>query len=318
MRLPRIKIHGRVAVYHCMTRVVGGQRLLKPHHREQLRKMLWQQARFAGVQVLTYCLLSNHFHVLVRVPEDPEPTDSELVSRCRAFYGGSHGLVAGLERDLKVMGQLRDEDRQRLWARMGDVSVFMKELKQRFSRWFNALNQRYGTLWAERFKSLLVEDTVSGVSRVAVYIDLNPARAGLVADAKDYRFCGYAEAMGGGKEARSGLEGVYPGLDWAGATDRHRQNLLAGKLKRATPEERREIVKQLEAGVTVAPGQEFGLRIRYLSDGVVLGSRGFVEKVFRQYRQRFGKKRQSGARPIRGVRWEGLHVLRDLQLRVFE
>ena len=77
-------------------------------------------------------------------------------------------------------------------------------------------------------------------------------------------------------------------------------------------------MEQLEAGVRVAAGQEFGLRIRYLSDGVVLGSRGFVEKVFQEYRQRFGKRRQSGARPIRGVKWEGLHVLRDLQLRVFE
>ena len=47
--------------------------------------------------------------------------------------------------------------RQTLLGRMGDVSVFMKEFKQRFSRWYNRRTERFGTLWAERFKSVLVE-----------------------------------------------------------------------------------------------------------------------------------------------------------------
>ena len=42
-------------------------------------------------------------------------------------------------------------------ARMGDVSEFMKSVKQRFGIWFNKTHGRYGTLWADRFKSVLVE-----------------------------------------------------------------------------------------------------------------------------------------------------------------
>ena len=39
MRMARIKISGRGAVYHCMSRVVGGQRLLGPLEKEKLREM---------------------------------------------------------------------------------------------------------------------------------------------------------------------------------------------------------------------------------------------------------------------------------------
>ena len=41
--------------------------------------------------------------------------------------------------------------------RMYDISVFIKELKGRFAQWFNQRHDRYGVLWAERFKSVLVE-----------------------------------------------------------------------------------------------------------------------------------------------------------------
>jgi putative transposase len=88
---------------------------------------------------------------------------------------------------------------------MGDVSMFMKELKQRFSIWYNKSHKRYGTLWAERFKSVLIEDTAGCLRTVAAYIDLNPVRAGIVKDPKDYRYCAYAEAVTENEEAKNGL-----------------------------------------------------------------------------------------------------------------
>ncbi len=62
-------------------------------------------------------------------------------------------------------------------------------------------------------------------------------------------------------------------------------------------------------------GQVLRLRIRHMSDGVALGSRAFVEEVFIEYRERFGAKRRSGARVIRGVPLGGLMALRDLRVR---
>ncbi len=54
-------------------------------------------------------------------------------------------------------------------------------------------------------KSILVGGSGKALGTMAAYIDLNPVRAGIVADPKDYRFSGYGEAMGGGKHAREGL-----------------------------------------------------------------------------------------------------------------
>jgi hypothetical protein len=46
---------------------------------------------------------------------------------------------------------------ERYQRRMGDISIFMKELKQRFGQWYNRRNGRKGTLWEERYKSALIE-----------------------------------------------------------------------------------------------------------------------------------------------------------------
>ncbi|MBL9126550.1 MAG: hypothetical protein JNL97_02830, partial [Verrucomicrobiales bacterium] len=58
-------------------------------------------------------------------------------------------------------------------------------------------------------------------------------------------------------------------------------------------------------------------RVRYFCDGAVFGSREFVESVFQAYRARFGAKRMSGARTVRGLTESTLFVLRDLRVAVF-
>ena len=90
---------------------------------------------------------------------------------------------------------------------MYDLSAYMKIVKQRFTQWFNKKHGRKGTLWEDRFKSTLVEDG-HAARVVAAYIDLNPVRAGMVSDPKDYRWCGYGEAVAGKQPARAGLQRV--------------------------------------------------------------------------------------------------------------
>ena len=88
MRTARIKVEAETgeAVYHCMTRTVNGERMLDDPAKEVLRKQLWQIADFCGVQILTYAILSNHFHVLVRVPQKQLQPDVELLRRYQTLY----------------------------------------------------------------------------------------------------------------------------------------------------------------------------------------------------------------------------------------
>ncbi len=71
---------------------------------------------------------------------------------------------------------------------MNDLSQFMKNLLQRFARWFNRCNSRKRTLWEERFKSVIVEGG-HAARTMAAYIDLNPVRVGMVEDPAQYHRC---------------------------------------------------------------------------------------------------------------------------------
>lgn len=321
MRMARIKIRGRTAVYHCISRIVGGQFLLENPCKEKLRRMLWQQAEFCGLQILTYCVMSNHFHVLVRVSLEESISDRALIQRARALYGRRSPLVALLTQGLNRQGNIPRDLRQPLTDRMGDVSVFMKELKQRFSKWYNQQTERFGTLWAERFKSVLVEDQPGPLSDVAAYVDLNPVRAGLVTDPKDYRWSGYGEAMGGSRPARAGLGLVEKRDTWRQTAVAYRQLLY---VKAAQPGhsgkqaiEPVQIRKALEQGGQVTQAQALRLRIRYFTDGVVLGSEVFVNEIFAEFRDRFSPKRKTGARRMPRLPFGRLRTCRSLRVAVY-
>jgi hypothetical protein len=74
------------------------------------------------------------------------------------------------------------------------------------------------------------------------------------------------------------------------------------------------VKKVLDEGGELTQAQALRCRVRYFSDGVALGSREYVESVFRAHRGYFGAKRTSGARPMRLADWGGLCTARALRL----
>ena len=320
MRKARIKVTHLTAVYHCISRIVGEEYLLDDPCKETFRGYMWQQAEFAGLQILTYCLMTNHTHILVRVPMASEVSDAELLERVQALYGPEARETLRLREDLERGGRIPKKIRERLLKRMGDVSAFMKELKQRFSRLYNQSHKRFGTLWAERFKSVLVEDNSEALRTVAAYIDLNSMRAGLAGDPKDYRFCGYAEALAGNARARAGLMSVMEVADWAKGAGEYRMRLYvegghAGESGKAVFD-RAKVLKVLRERGVIGIGDALRLRIRYFKDGLVLGSEAYVNEIFQEFRSHFSPKRRTGARKLRWLPFAELRTLRDLKKNV--
>jgi REP element-mobilizing transposase RayT len=291
--------------------------------KEMLRRMLGVVADFSGVEVLTYCVMSNHFHVLVRVPVQGVLSNGELMRRYKVLYPkptkyqpASADVLSGI---LKRGGEDAEVIRSQLLARMGDVSAFMKTLKQRFSVWYNRTHDRFGTLWAERFKSVLVEGHGNALQTMAAYIDLNPVRAGLVDDPKDYRFCAYANAVAGNAVARSGLSFVWSD-DEEEALRSHRL-LLFGKgglpgRGAAIPHE--DALQVLEQGGILPVADVLRCRVRYFSDGAILGSAEFVRQLALSLNLARGRKRPIRVRGMLGADWQGLSVIRSLRRAVFE
>ena len=314
-------------MYHCMTRAVNGERLFHDREKEILRKIIWQVADFSGVEVLTYCVLSNHFHVLIRVMGDQVVSDAELMRRFRVLcpkptkYQTESAKV--MESQLCAGGVEADAIRRKLLARMSDVSEFMKAVKQRFSVWYNRSHQRYGTLWAERFKSVLVEGKGNPLQTMAAYIDLNPVRAGLVADPKDYRFCGYAEAVAGVPEAKRGIIHVWSdhGVKRVDSALRAHRMLIFGKhasgtgLSEMTRERALKILDHEDGHLpkTVI----LRCRVRYFTDGAILGSADFVRSFTGAWQRERGRKYAPKVSGMRGSNWGDLAVIQGLRRRVF-
>ncbi len=326
MRQRRVRVEDVGAVYHCISRIVGGDFLLEgDREKEVLRNQIWKVADFCGVEVLTYCIMSNHVHILLRTP-DPKflkkLTNAELIRRAKRIYSAEK--AGTFEQGLTdAEADVRERFRSQLLSRMGDVSQYMKELKQRFSIWYNKSHKRIGTLWAERFKSVLIEDEPMALSTVAAYIELNPVRAGIVDDPASYRFCGYAEAMGGFKPARMGICSLFGGREsWDVAGGRYRvvifgkgQSFDASRLGRSVDAEK--AARVMNEGGRIAKVEALRCRVRYFTDGSVLGSKEFVQGYFEGHRDRFGAKRRDGPRSMGGSDWGALACIRDLRTDVF-
>ena len=75
---------------------------------------------------------------------------------------------------------------------------------------------------------------------------------------------------------------------------------------------REEAERVLKKGGKLSLGEVVHCQLRHFSDGVVLGSREFVDAFFENRREMFGPGRTSGARQMKGADWEGLMTLRDL------
>jgi REP element-mobilizing transposase RayT len=325
------------SIYHCVSRVVDRRFVFGDDEREKFRMFMRMMENFSGCRVLSYCVMSNHFHILLEVVPMPKDglSDAELLRRLGVFYG--ENFVKSVEDELlaaRSEGGVKGGNPERVaeihgrfTKRMHDLSEFMKTLLQRFTRWFNRTHKRSGTLWEERFKSVIVESGTAART-MAAYIDLNPVRAGMVEDPADYRWSSYGEAVGGGrkgngKKAREGLvraitSDTDTGFDagqWKDASRRYRR-LLGMALERKTLNAKLETSGKMRVSKNDAEAMESGdnqtvlpelklakmlrCRVRYFTDGAVIGGKGFVDQVFDASRERFSEKRQDGARAMRG------------------
>ena len=309
-------------MYHLTSRVVQKQRLLLDEHREVWVRSLEKAAAFSGVEVITYCVLENHFHILVRVdPAAKECGDGELVRRYRALYGSERAAWSGMDADA-LEHALREgsEDvaerlRERLRRRMGDVSEFMRTLRQRYVKWFNRRFDTVGTLWAERFGSVLVEDAPWIVALVAAYIDLNPVRAGLSKLPEGYRWSGYTRALTGHAGLRAQYRRCFPSTVNEGRALAQYRLLMLGKGAAAKADgsgarvDREALLEAVSSGGELKPHELLQLKVRYFSRGLMLGSQEWIESGSCQ--KLLSKlRRPRGAKPVEALAGGGLASVR--------
>ncbi len=294
--------------------------------------------------------MSNHFHLLVRVPHRPEGFDVPLevvVARMERALGqdAMDLLCQQLEFWQRAgLDELTEAWRQKQIARMFSLSEFVKCVKFRFTRWYNRRTGRKGGLWESRFTSVIVEEEERALRTMAAYIDLNPVRAGMVADPADYRWSGYAEAMAGKARSRRGLVRIIGQMAWSreasvgakpwgaeafpAVVERRAlviyRAILGGQGVERKREDgtvvRRGVSEKVKAKLTTPnerrmAAEVFTRRVQHFTRGAVLGSRAFIDGWFAANREvvqgRSRTERKVGAKSLGRGALRGLYTFRN-------
>jgi putative transposase len=283
-RLARIKAESGGAYYHLCGRVAG-MRGEYPFDDKRCRRKIIGFIRFFAkvycIDVLGFCIMGNHYHMVVYIKPPQKMSRKEL--RVRATY---------LYKDTVLDGWLAAN-----WARFEDrifdVSELMRNLQSKIARWYNVTHNRRGRFWADRFKSVLLEDE-QAVFDCLLYIELNPVRANIVERPEEYDGSSlyYREArddrwMVSIKEVTKRPRRNDAMRDYRACI--YYRGSVPTKENHSTISKR--LLKQEEDRGFAVEGH-FRKRVRHLTDGVVIGSEAFVKEKLDRLRETGGYLRR--------------------------
>lgn len=315
MNLPRCaQVAGNQAqVFHVMSRVVDKRKVFEDVEKTAFLNMMRQFEAFSGVEILAYCLMGNHFHIMLHVPLKPDSiSDEEVWDRMAHIYTKDKLKAFKVDIEQNIARGYTDYEKvqlDKMRDRMFSLSMYMKDLKQKFTKWFNRYHGRKGTLWEERFKSVLVEGNLNAMMKTAAYIELNPVRAGIVKNTVDYRWCSYTAAVAGNTLARKGITQAVGGLacnrEWEEIELIYRQYFTFRLSENVSDKD--EDQKPMSAAEAML------VRIRYFTEGYIIGSKEFIEQHFNSKKEMISPNRKKICNKIPGGLWDELHSFRDVR-----
>ena len=193
MAIPRSRLvdSENALSYHLVSRCVRGAFLCGrdpvtgrdcSHRRRWLVERLLFLAQFFAIEIDSYSVLSNHFHLVAY--HDPKAclawSEVEVANRwVDAFPPMENGVVVEERKAVERERLLADAERlARARATLGSLSSFMKHLKQPIALRANREDGVKGHFFEQRFYSGALLDEEAVVAAMA-YVDLNPVRAKL-------------------------------------------------------------------------------------------------------------------------------------------
>jgi REP element-mobilizing transposase RayT len=302
-RIPRIMITGEPTAYHIVSKSALDGYPIDDVDKDFFVSQLVKLSRLYFVEVLGFCCMGNHFHLLVRMRPDQDYSDDDVKKRLAAFYGKKSDLYGD--------GQLPF-----FREKLANLSEYVRDVKVRFARFYNKRHGRRGYFWGDRFKSVIVENGETLINCLA-YIDLNPVRAGLVERPEDYRWnsIGYHVQTNN----KDDLLSLDFGLREFGVTDdterlrRYRQFLYeTGAIDKGKGAvlESKVVDAERESNYELSRARRFRYRTRYFTDSGIIGTKAFVADTYRIAKVTFQYKRNKIPKPISGL--SGMYSLKRL------
>jgi REP element-mobilizing transposase RayT len=159
-RLPRIFVKN--AAYYITCRAEIGENIFKGEEDYKMfLSLLKKYKEVYGIKIYAYALMPDHLHLLIELSKEA------------------------------------DDSRP---ARSQEISDFMHNLNNAYTKYFNGRYEKKGHLLRERFKAALVERQ-SYLLKMTAYIHLNPKKMNLCVEAKDYPYSSYTTYLNNGQNA---------------------------------------------------------------------------------------------------------------------
>ena len=309
-RTQRLIIGDETAVYHVMSRTALDGFPLGDIEKDFMLDLIRRYSSLYFVEILGFCLMGNHFHILVRMFPEHKFTDEDIKRRYAAFYGDDKAFGDGWIPSLR--------------EKLFNLSEFIREIKVGFTRYYNKGHNRRGYFWINRFKSVIVENGETLINCLA-YIDLNPLRAGIVECPEEYRWnsLGYHIQTNNKDDFLSldfGLK-EFGVMDTKERLRRYRRYVYeAGALDRPD----RNMAKVIDIDIIENERQKnfeisrldrFMYRTRYFSDSGIIGTKEFVSEKYQRFKDVFMSKREKVPKSIAGL--DGIYSLKRLSERRF-
>jgi REP element-mobilizing transposase RayT len=132
-----------------------------------------------AIDICAYAIMSNHYHLVLRLGSAEAWSDDEVIDRWLALHRGP--LLVRQFREGRALNAAQRQtvsEIARVWRqRLQDLSWFMKCLNEPIARQANAEDECTGHFWESRFKSQALR-TEQALLACMAYVDLNPVRAG--------------------------------------------------------------------------------------------------------------------------------------------
>ncbi len=165
---------------------------------EWIRAQIEKLASVFAIDVLSYAILANRLHVVIRNRPDVVKTWSnhEVALRWLQIFPGKRiderlgdpttSDVDSLAKDSERLAEIRE--------RLSDISWFMRTLSEPIARWANCDEQCTGTFWEGRYKAQRIIDEAALLA-CCMYVDLNPIRAAMAESLSGSKFTSAYDRM---------------------------------------------------------------------------------------------------------------------------
>jgi REP element-mobilizing transposase RayT len=263
------------------------------HRREWILRRLESLASVFGIDVLTYAIMSNHMHLILRNRPDvvAQWTDQVVAIRWLRVFPGrrlEEHLAEPTESDVQMLVN-QPERLAVIRERLSDISWFMRALSEPIARIANRQDECTGRFWEGRFKALRIMDE-TGLLACAMYVDLNPIRAAMVESPDKATHTSAHDRIHAakGKQIDSAAFDLVP-ITNQEAGDKIKNTPVAELKKQQKKKKRNPTGRKIASDAWLSPltldKQILSLDAQVHSDGLRASDRGFLHLRWEDYLQ---------------------------------